>query len=860
MFRNLTPKAQQVFVLAKKLVLKLHQKCLGTDHLLLGLLEIKQGIAVRILQKMGLDIETVHDALEQHIVAGKNESEGHVAVDTLSHMLGVPMTPRVRKVLQLADQKSKEFRHAYIGTEHLLLGLLEEGKGLGARILQVLDIDPVECRHEILAEMSSDDECSEDDDDDLFDDDENSLDDDDDLDNDTAFTSGYSTGARVSILKSFGCDLTLKAKNNELDPVIGREKEIERLIQILCRRTKNNPVLIGEAGVGKTAVVEGLARRIVDGQVPDSLLDKTIFSLDLALLLSGTKYRGQFEERLKNLMLEVENSNIVLFLDELHTIVGAGSAEGSMDASNILKPALARGQMQCIGATTLEEYRRYIEKDMALSRRFQSVLVEPPSEKETLKILEGLKPRYECFHNVCYSEAILKQSIGLTQRYITNRVFPDKAIDLLDEAGARTKILGMEVAPSTDVLDQNIQAVKLKKVEAIHEQHFEEAARWRDEEQLLNNERAKLLENWKRQCHSKRLQVKEETLQKIVFDWTGIPVERMGSHELKRFLNLDKALEESVVGQNEAIDVIARALKRSKADLKDPKRPIGSFLFLGPTGVGKTYLVKVLAERIFGDREAIVQIDMSEYMEKHTVSRLIGSPPGYVGHEDGGQLTEAIRRKPYSIVLFDEIEKAHPDVIQILLQILEEGHLTDSLGRRVDFKNAIIVMTSNVGAQALQRNVGLGFGIVSPALAFEQMKSNVQEAVKSAFQPEFLNRIGEIVIFKPLTRDHMNHIVELELKNVQKRLADKAIDVVLNADAKQFLIDKGFDDKMGARPLKRAIERYVEDVLADGLLERNIKAGQCVTMMVDEKNQKLSYSVSKTSTKMKKKCVLGVKQ
>lgn len=856
MFNNLTPKAQQVFVLAERLVLKLKQNFLGTDHLLLGLLEIKQGIAVRVLERMGLDVETVHDALAHHIASEKKQIEGHVQSNNLlSHITHVPVTPRVRKVLQLADQKSKELNHVYIGTEHLLLGILEEGKGLGARVLQVLDIDPTECRHEILAEMSSDEDGS-DIDDDLFDEDDDISIEDENIDD--LLPSRRLKKPNISILKNFGQDLTNKARNNELDPVIGREKEIERLIQILCRRTKNNPVLIGEAGVGKTAVVEGLAQRIAKGQVPDLLIDKSIFSLDLALLLSGTKYRGQFEERLKNLMDEVQNSNIILFLDELHTIVGAGSAEGSMDASNILKPALARGQMQCIGATTLEEYRRYIEKDMALNRRFQSILVEPTSEQETLKILEGLKPRYEVFHNVCYSEAILKQSIGLTQRYITHRVFPDKAIDLLDEAGARTKILGMETAPSTEDLDRNIQAVKLKKIEAIQGQHFEKAAQWRDEELALNNERTKLLEDWKKQHRSKRLPVKEETLQRIVFDWTGIPIERMGHHETQRFLNIKKTLEESIVGQDEAIDVIARALKRSKTDLKDPKRPIGSFLFLGPTGVGKTYLVKILAECIFGNRDAIVQIDMSEYMEKHTVSRLIGSPPGYVGHEDGGQLTEAVRRKPYSIVLFDEIEKAHPDVIQILLQILEEGHLTDSLGRRVDFKNTIIVMTSNVGAQALQRNSGLGFGITSPTLAFEQLKSNVQEAMKSAFQPEFLNRIDEIVIFRPLTKGHMNNIVELELKNLQKRLKEKSISIVLSSEVKHFLVDKGFDDKMGARPLKRAIERYVEDVIADGLLERNIKAGQQITLIVDQEAQKLNYYVS--NSRIKTKNILGIKK
>ena len=857
MFHNLTPKAQQVLVLAKKLVLKFQQKCLGTDHLLLSLLEIRQGIAVRVLQRMGLDVDTIHDALAHHIAAGKNECEGWVRQE--SDSTDIPMTPRVRKVLQLAEEKSKELRHTYIGTEHILLGLLEEGKGLGARLLKTLDIDPKECRREILSELTpngDDDDMDNDDDDSL---DDNSFFDDDDLENDIWGKQSLDASNHASILKNFGQNLTAKAQKNELDPVIGRSTEIDRLIQILCRRTKNNPVLIGEAGVGKTAVVEGLAQRIAKGMVPDILIDKVIFNLDLALLLSGTKYRGQFEERLKRLMNEVQSSNIILFLDELHTIVGAGSAEGSMDASNILKPALARGQLQCIGATTLDEYRKYIEKDMALNRRFQAILVEPPSSSDTLKILEGLRPRYEDFHNVHYSESILKQSVDLTQRYVTNRVFPDKAIDLLDEAGARTKILSIGTIPSTEFFDKAIQLVKAKKLKAINAQNFEEAARWRDEEQILNKERLEIIGDWKKKSRSKKANVREETLQRIVFDWTGIPIERMGAQEIQRYLNLDKILSQEVVGQEEAVRVVARALKRSRVDLKDPNRPVGSFLFLGPTGVGKTYLVKILAEQIFGNRDAIVQIDMSEYMEKHTVARLIGSPPGYVGHEDGGQLTEAVRRKPYSIVLFDEIEKAHPDVIQILLQVLEEGHLTDSLGRRVDFKNTIIVMTSNVGAQALQKNCGLGFGITSPDLAFEQLKSNVDTAVKAAFQPEFLNRIGEIVLFRSLNKENMLSIVDLEIKKVQERVKNKGMELVLSQEAKQFLAEKGFDEKFGARPLKRAIENYVEDCLADGILERKIKENQKITLSLDSASKSLKYITSDLKPVSKIKQMVKIK-
>ena len=849
MFHNLTPKAQQVLVLAKKLVLKFQQKYLSTDHLLLSLLELRQGIAARVLQHMGLDIETVHDTLERHIATGKGEAEGWVPSEQNS--TDIPLTPRAREVLKLAEKKSKEFRHTYIGTEHILLGLLEEGRGLGARLLQTLDVDFAECKREILAEMNpegdSDDIDDNDDDDDIFDDD-NGFYGNEEPDNEMFFQSN---AGNINIVKNFGQNLTAKAQNNELDPVIGRDKEIERLIQILCRRTKNNPVLIGEAGVGKTAVVEGLAQRIANGQVPDLLQNKAIINLDLALLLSGTKYRGQFEERLKRLMDEVKSSDNILFLDELHTIVGAGSAEGSMDASNILKPALARGEFQCIGATTLDEYRKSIEKDMALNRRFQAVLVEQPSPEDTLKILEGLKPRYEAFHNVHYSEAILKESVGLTRRYVPSRVFPDKAIDLLDEAGARTKLLITHAAPSTESVDRAIRAVKTKKMKAINEQDFEAAARWRDEEQSLKADRLEIIDLWKQKNKSKRTPVKEETLQRVVFDWTGIPVEKMGANELQHYLNLDKVLNKTVIGQEEAVSAITRTLKRSRVDLKDPNHPIGSFLFLGPTGVGKTYLVKILAEQIFGNRDAIVQIDMSEYMEKHTVARLIGSPPGYVGHEDGGMLTEAVRRKPYSVVLFDEIEKAHPDVIQILLQVLEEGHLTDALGRRVDFKNTIIVMTSNVGAQALQKGSGLGFSVASPVFAFEQLKNSVQEAMKSAFQPEFLNRIGEVVIFKPLTRENMLSIVDIELDKVRERLEKKSVKLVVEPEVKTFLLEKGFDEKLGARPLKRAVERYVEDCLVDGLLEQNIKAHQTVVLKLDRDKKSVGYRVVRLKSRKK---------
>ena len=835
-----TPRAVRVIAIAKQLASNLQQTHVGSDHLLLGLLDIDQSIAVKLLQRMGVDTTQIRSCLWN-----KMQEDSKTYTVPISSTQWVTETPCIRKILQSAQSLAQQFHHIYIGTEHLLLGLLEVGQGLGIDLLHSFNVDLNTYRRQILLELNSEnDGDDEDDDEDIFANNDGEDETEENEEQPTVSLTPNGTSSN-SVLESFGQDLTRKARNDELDPVVGREKELDRLVQILCRRTKNNPVLIGEAGIGKTAVVEGLAQRIVRQQVPDILLDKRVINLDLALLLSGTKYRGQFEERIKRLLVEVQRSSVILFLDELHTIVGAGSAEGSMDVSNILKPALARGQLQCIGATTLNEYRMYIEKDSALSRRFQMIIMEQPSCSETVEILRGIKDRYEAFHNVTYSDAILNQAVQLTQRYIPNRYFPDKAIDLMDEAGSRTRIDQKRQLPSVDNLDQAIQVARAQKSLAINRQSFEEAVNWRNEEQKLRKQREQLLEDWKKKTSSKRLSVKENTLQKIIFDWTGIPIEKIEHGALHHYMQIEQRLNKLIIGQKEAVSAIAQILKRSRTDLKNPACPNGSFLFLGPTGVGKTYLVKLIAEEVFGSRDAVIQLDMSEYMEKHTVSRLIGSPPGYVGYENGGQLTEAVRRKPYSMVLLDEIEKAHPDVIQLLLQVLEEGHLTDTAGRRVDFKNTILVMTSNVGAQSIQRDSGLGFAIEDSNRAFEQLKSLVMDAAKTTFKPEFLNRIDEVVVFHPLAREDMDTIVQLELENVRKRLADKHIQLKWDGAVKAFLIEKGFNEKMGARPLKHAIEFHVGNRLADGLLMGHIHPNQTVTLYKRKGSDGLEFKVSK---------------
>lgn len=817
---NFTPRAQQVLALARKEADRFHHNYVGTEHILLGLINLGQGVAVNVLQRMGLSLDSVRGAVENQVPKGpETKPTGNI-----------PYTPRVKKVLSLAGKEAKNLSHSYVGTEHILLGLLREGEGVAARVLKSLDVDIEKCRNEVLSEL-----------------DPNFSGDTDEEGAETASTgpgSEEKKEVKTPALKAFGRDLTEMARKNELDPVVGREKEIRRVIQILCRRTKNNPVLIGEAGVGKTAIVEGLAQEISSGIVPEIIMDKRVVTLDLALMVAGTKYRGQFEERIKAVMDEIRRTkNVILFIDELHTIVGAGAAEGAMDASNIFKPALSRGELQTIGATTLAEYRKHIEKDSALDRRFQPVKVDAPSVDDTIEILKGIRVKYEDHHKVEFTDKSLYLAAKLSDRYITGRHLPDKAIDVLDESGSRARIDSLQRPPELEEMTTEIDRVCKLKEDSISHQQFEEAAKHRDEEKRLVQEKEDKLEAWKKEREETRIIVDEDEILQVVADWTGVPLKRMGQKESEKLLQLESELQKTIIGQDEATEVIAKALRRSRADLKDPRRPIGSFMFLGPTGVGKTHLAKVLAEHMFGDRDAIIQIDMSEYMEKFTVSRLIGSPPGYVGHEEGGQLTEAVRRKAYSVVLLDEIEKAHPDVVQLLLQVLEDGRLTDSLGRRVDFRNTILIMTSNVGAHLIQKNNFVGFTPQDEGqFAFEKIKDKIMDETKKVFKPEFLNRLSDIVIFHSLAKESIYKIVDLELKVVSDRLNQKDIALEISDEARTFLVEKGYDEKYGARPLRRAVERYVEDALAESILRGEIKTAEPIKVDLDESGESLTFS------------------
>ncbi len=826
---NFTPRAQQVLALARKEADRFNHSYVGTEHLLLGLIKLGQGVAVNVLERMGLDLESVRMEVEKEVGTGTGQKISG----------SIPYTPRVKKVLALANKEAKALNHSYVGTEHILLGLLREGEGVAARVLRRMDVDIQRTRNEILAEIDPNFTPDEDDDD--------SDDDDDESFEDEGQEGGEEPEAegktKTPALRAFGRDLTKLAREHELDPVIGRESEIERVIQILCRRTKNNPVLIGEAGVGKTAIVEGLAQEIASGNVPEILRDKKVITLDLALMVAGTKYRGQFEERIKAVMDEIRKvKNVILFIDELHTIVGAGSAEGAMDASNIIKPALSRAELQVVGATTLNEYRKYIEKDAALERRFQQVKVEEPSVDDAIKIMQGLQEKYEAHHKAKFTPEAVEASVKLTARYLTGRYLPDKAIDVLDEAGARARIGTMTRPPEIKQLEADIEQVNREKIGAIGEQDFEKAASLRDKEKHIKKSLEETLKTWRSKSEETVVEVGDEDIMAVVSKWTGVPLRRMEEKEAEKLLKMESELEGRVIGQDEAVKAISKALRRSRADLKDPRRPIGSFLFLGPTGVGKTYLARNLAEFMFGDPDALIQIDMSEYMEKFTSSRLIGSPPGYVGYEEGGQLSEAVRRRPYSVVLFDEIEKAHPDVMNLLLQILEEGMVTDSLGRKIDFRNTIIILTSNVGASSIKRQTSLGFGAMSEDNAdFEGMKDKILEESKRYFKPEFLNRLDDLVVFHMLEKTDLDKIVDLEIDKLVKRLREKEITIQLEASARDLLVKKGYDPSYGARPMRRAVERYLEDPLAEALLRGDVKPGDTAKVICPEGKEELIF-------------------
>ena len=807
---NFTPRAQQVLALARKEADRFNHNFVGTEHLLLGLIKLGQGVAVNVLQKMGLDLETVRMEVEKQVGTGPDQK-----------MIGnIPYTPRVKKVLALASKEAKNLNHTYVGTEHILLGLLREGDGVAARVLKNLDVDIEQTRQEILKELDPNFNAQE----------EGAV-----PEQPEKPQPEKKGEVKTPALKAFGRDLTEIARKGDMDPVIGRQSEIERVIQVLCRRTKNNPVLLGEAGVGKTAIVEGLAQEIAKGNVPELLREKRVITLDLALMVAGTKYRGQFEERIKAVMDEIRRAkNVILFIDELHTIVGAGSAEGTMDASNIIKPALSRGEMQCIGATTLTEYRKYIEKDAALERRFQSVKVEAPSIEDAIAILKGLRVKYEEHHKAEITDSAVTAAVMMSDRYITDRFLPDKAIDLMDEAGSRARIGAMTRPPELKDIEAEIEQIKVQKEKAIKEQDFEGAASMRDKEKHAKEKQESVLSAWKASREEKRVKVDEEDILQVVSKWTGIPLKRMEQGEAQRLLAMEDEMARVVVGQREAVSAICKALRRSRADLKDPKRPIGTFALLGPTGVGKTLLAKSLAESMFGDSKALIQLDMSEYMERHNASRMIGSPPGYVGYEEGGQLTEQVRRKPYSVVLFDEIEKAHPDVMNMLLQILEEGKLTDNVGRVINFRNTVILLTSNVGADTIKKQSSMGFSPINDQNSYEKMREKIMDEAKRQFRPEFLNRLDDIIVFRSLTKPDLVEILGLEMKKVTERLKSRSLKLVLDEKSMDLLVEKGYDPTYGARPMRRAVERFLEDPLAEEILRGNLHDGDPVAVTVED--------------------------
>ena len=820
MYERFTDRARKVMQLANQEAQRFNHEYIGTEHVLLGLIKEGSGVAANVLKNLDVDLRKIRLEVEKLVQSGPD----------MVTMGKLPQTPRAKKVIEYSMEEARNLNHNYVGTEHILLGLLREQEGVAAQVLMNLGLKLEEVREEVLNLLGHGIEGAE----------------------------GTERGGRGGVgeeggegrksrsktpaLDSFGRDLTELARQKKLDPVIGRETEIERAIQILSRRTKNNPVLLGEAGVGKTAIVEGFAQRVIEGDVPELLLDRRIVVLDLAMMVAGTKYRGQFEERIKAVMNEVRRAkNTILFIDELHTLVGAGGAEGAIDASNVLKPALARGEIQCIGATTLDEYRKYIEKDSALARRFQEVLIEPTTPKDTVQILRGLRDRYEEHHRVQITDDAVQAAVDLSDRYITGRCLPDKAIDVIDEAGARVRLKSMSKPPNLKEIDDEVESLNKQKEDAVANQDFEQAARLRDQADKLKKKKQNITKEWREKSRENGGVVDEDVIAEVVSKMTGIPLTRMTTEDSLRLMQMEQELHKKVISQDEAIKAISRAVRRSRSGLQDPKRPTGTFVFAGPTGVGKTLLAKALAEFMFGDAEALIQIDMSEYMEKHNVSRLIGAPPGYVGYEEGGQLTEQIRRRPYAVVLLDEIEKAHPEVFNMLLQVMEEGRLTDSFGRNIDFRNTILIMTTNAGAEAIKNESSFGFNTGKDQDAsYEAMKSRVVDEIEKVFRPEFINRVNDIIVFRHLTGNDLKSVVDLELSKVRDRLKEKGLAVELTEEAKEFLIKKGSNTDYGARPLRRAIETFVEDPLAEELLKGEFAGKDLIKIevkKVGDKNQ-----------------------
>ena len=802
MFGRFTERAQKVLALALEEAVRLGHKDIGTEHVLLGLIREGEGIAAKALQSLGLGLDKIQSEVEALIGRGTEQSGSNYTPN---------YTPRAKKVIELSMDEARKLGHTYVGTEHILLGLIREGEGIAARIMNNLGVSLNKARQQVLQLLGSSEMMA------------------------SHQPSGGNPAANTPTLDGLARDLTAIAREGGLDPVIGRQKEIERVIQVLSRRTKNNPVLIGEPGVGKTAIAEGLAQKIVNNEIPETLRDKRVMTLDMGTVVAGTKYRGEFEDRLKKIMDEIRQAgNIILFIDELHTLIGAGGAEGAIDASNILKPALARGELQCVGATTLDEYRKYIEKDAALERRFQPIQVDEPTTEDAIKILNGLRDRYEAHHRVKITDEAIEQAVKLSDRYITDRFLPDKAIDLIDEAASKVRLQSFTVPPNLKELEGRLEEVRKEKDAAVQSQEFEEAAALRDQEQKLREELEKTKKDWKERQGQLNMEVTAEDIATVVASWTGVPVVKMKEEETERLLKMEAILHDRVIGQDEAVKSISRAIRRARAGLKDPKRPIGSFIFLGPTGVGKTELARAVAETLFGDEDAMIRVDMSEYMEKHSTARLVGAPPGYVGYDEGGQLTEKVRRKPYSVILLDEIEKAHPDVFNILLQVLDDGRLTDSKGRTVDFRNTVVIMTSNVGASMIKKNTTLGFTTGDSERKYQDMKDKVMDELKKSFRPEFLNRIDEVIVFHSLEQEHIEQIVSLMTEELRKRLREQEIDFLLSEEAKKILAKEGFDPAYGARPLRRAIQRQIEDRLSEELLKGTISKGDTVSIDAED--------------------------